>query len=45
MQIDLADFSNVSSINNNFNFLFVGVDVFTRKAYVIPIKINLQQAL
>ena len=38
MQLDLADFSNISSVNNNITFLLVAVDVFTRKAYVIPMK-------
>ena len=38
MQLDLADFSNISSVNNSITFLLVALDVFTRKAYVIPMK-------
>ena len=38
MQLDLAVVSEVSKTNLNFNWLLCGVDVFTRKAYIGPMK-------
>ena len=38
LQIDLADMSNFSSINDGVKFLFIAVDVFIRLAYVIPLR-------
>ena len=38
MQIDLADMSNISTTNNGYKYIMCGVDVFTRKAYCIPMK-------
>jgi len=38
VQIDLADMKNISRVNKNYKWLFVCVDVFTRKAYVFPMK-------
>jgi transposase InsO family protein len=37
-QIDLIDFSKYSRWNAGFKYLFCGVDVFSRKAYVVAIK-------
>ena len=38
MQLDLADLSDISTTNSNFKWLVCGVDVFTRKAYIISMK-------
>ena len=38
VQIDLMDVSEISRVNAGVHFLLVCVDVFTRKAYVIPMK-------
>ena len=38
MQLDLADLSDISTTNSNYKWLLCGVDVFTRKAYIIPMK-------
>ena len=38
IQIDLMDISNVSSTNNNYKWLMVCQDVFTRKGYIQKIK-------
>ncbi|OAJ44410.1 hypothetical protein BDEG_27638 [Batrachochytrium dendrobatidis JEL423] len=37
-QIDLIDFSKYSRWNSGFKYLFCGVDVFSRKAFVVAIK-------
>jgi len=37
-QIDLADMGDISTTNNNYKWLLCGVDVFTRKAYVVAMK-------
>ena len=36
MQLDLADLNDISTTNSNYNWLLCGVDVFTRKAYIVP---------
>ena len=38
MQIDLADMSDIATTNDNYKWLLCGIDAFTRKAYVIPLK-------
>ncbi len=38
LQLDIADMSNISSANKNYNYLIVAIDVFSRFAFVIPIK-------
>ena len=38
MQLDMADLSDISTTNSNYKWLLCGVDVFTRKAYIIPMK-------
>ena len=38
LQIDLLDYYKYSYKNKGFHFLFVAVDVFTRKAYLEPCK-------
>jgi len=38
LQIDLVDMSDISSANENYKYLLVAVDVFTRLAFVIPLK-------
>jgi hypothetical protein len=37
-QIDLIDFSKYSRWNGGFKYLFCGIDVFSRKAFVVAIK-------
>ena len=37
-QIDLVDYSKYSKWNSGFKYLLYIVDVFSRKAFVIPIK-------
>ena len=37
-QIDLIDFSKYSRWNSGFKYLFCGVDVFSRKAFVVAMK-------
>ena len=37
-QIDLMDMKNISTMNKNYKWLFVCVDVFSRFAYVVPMK-------
>ena len=38
MQIDLADFSDISGSNNGIKYILSGIDVFTRKGYMIPLR-------
>ena len=38
IQIDLTDISNVSTKNKGYKWLFVCVDVFTRKGFAYPMK-------
>ena len=38
LQLDLIDMSNLASANENYRYLVVAVDVFSRLAYVVPIK-------
>ena len=36
IQIDLMDVSNISTKNKNYKYIFVCVDVYSRKGYAIP---------
>ncbi len=38
LQIDLVDLSSISKQNSGFKFLLVALDVFSRKAFVLPLK-------
>ena len=38
IQLDLADLSDISTSNSNYKWLLCGVDVFTRKDYIVPMK-------
>ena len=38
LQIDLVDMSDISSVNENYKYLLVAVDVFSRLAFVVPLK-------
>lgn len=38
MQMDLVDLSNIKNKNNGFTFLLTAIDVFSRKAFVVPLK-------
>jgi len=37
-QIDLVDLSNISSFNNGYRYLLTCIDVFTKRAWAIPVK-------
>ena len=45
IQIDLMDMSNVSTMNKNFKFALVAVDIFTRKGMQYQWKIKLWKVL
>ena len=38
MQLDQADLSEISTTNSNYKWLLCAVDVFTRNAYIVPMK-------
>ena len=38
LQIDLVDMSDISSANENYKYLLVAVDVFSRLAFAVPMK-------
>jgi hypothetical protein len=38
MQIDLVDVSNIKNKNKNYTFLLTAIDIFSRKAFAIPVK-------
>ena len=38
VEVDLMDVSTISTKNNNFKWLFVACDVFSRNGYVYPMK-------
>ena len=38
MQMDLVDLSNISRQNRGIKFLLTAIDVFNRKAFVVPLK-------
>lgn len=38
MQLDLVDLSNISTANKGYKFLLTAIDVFSRKAFVEPLK-------
>jgi len=38
MQMDLVDLTNISKKNRGYKFLLTAIDVFSRKAFVIPLK-------
>ena len=45
LQIDLVDMSDISSSNNGFKYLLVAVDVFSRLAFVVPMKNKEQKTI
>lgn len=38
LQIDLLDLSNIATTNSYYKYLLVSIDIFTRKAFVVPLK-------
>ena len=38
IQIDLMDMSNIATTNSYYKYLLVSIDIFTRKAFVVPLK-------
>ena len=45
IQIDLADMQELATKNKNVKYLLCVIDVFTRFAWVIPLKISFRQQL
>ena len=45
VQIDLVDMSDIAASNENYKYLLVCVDVFSRLAFVIPMKNKKHQQL
>ena len=45
IQIDLVDMSDISASNNSFKYLLVAVDVFSRVAFVEPMKNKTQSTI
>ena len=45
MQTDLCDMSDVKTVNNNVAYLLTVVDIFTRKAFVFPLKTKSTNAI
>ena len=41
LQADLLDMSNLSTSNSGIHYILLVIDIFTRKAYVQPLKIKL----
>ena len=38
LMLDILDLSNISTTNSYFKYLLVSIDIFTRKAFVVPMK-------
>lgn len=38
LQIDLMDYSSYSDSNDGYKFIFTLIDVFTKRAFAIPLK-------
>ena len=38
LQVDLMDMSNIASTNSHYNYLLISIDIFTRKAFIFPLK-------
>ena len=38
MQTDIIDISDIASANEKYNYLLVCIDIFSRLAYVVPMK-------
>ena len=38
IQIDIADFTKSGAVNNNFRYLFVAIDIFTKFCHAVPMK-------
>lgn len=38
MQVDLADISRFKSVNQNYKYLLVAIDVFSKKLYALPLR-------
>ena len=38
LQLDLADMSNLATANKNYKYLLVAIDVYSRLAFVVPMK-------
>ena len=38
IQVDIADFTASSALNNGFRYLFVAIDIFTKFCHAVPIK-------
>ena len=38
IQIDIADVTKSGAVNNNFRYLFVAIDIFTKFCHAVPMK-------
>ena len=38
LQLDIVDMSNLATANKNYKYLLVAIDVYSRTAFVVPIK-------
>ena len=38
IQLDIIDFSNISTTNSNFKYMLAAIDIFTRVAFIVPMK-------
>lgn len=38
IQLDILDLSNIATTNSYYKYLLVSIDIFTRKAFVVPMK-------
>lgn len=38
IQMDLVDLSNIKKFNNNYRYLLVAINIFSRKLFVVPLK-------
>ena len=45
LQTDLVSMSDIAAANENYKYLLVCIDVFSRLAFVVPLKNNLLQLL
>ena len=38
LQLDIVDLSNLATANKNYKYLLVAIDVYSRLAFVVPMK-------
>ena len=45
LQLDLVDMSNLAASNKNYKYLLVAIDVYSRLAFVVPMKNKTTEAV